>query len=168
MHTNTLHGVTVAEGVSAKALAVGFYNSLTMLSAELLARSYGGGVLKLEPTEAEALLIPPLYDYESRIFVDAVRSQLHNITFPHYWKVIEDLHDCAVSACDPLDTRNLLPYTTTFLFSVPRIAYRASINQCCGERCSPQDLAANSPSDIGVLVFNYRCCSAALLEVLRS
>jgi hypothetical protein len=35
-------------------------NSLTILSAELIGRSYGGGVLKLEPTEAEALLLPPL------------------------------------------------------------------------------------------------------------
>ena len=58
MHTNTLHGVVVSPAVSPRALAAGFYNSLTMLSAELLARSYGGGVLKLEPTEAEALLVP--------------------------------------------------------------------------------------------------------------
>jgi adenine-specific DNA-methyltransferase len=60
MHTNTLHGVRAREGTDPAVLALGFYNSLTMLSAELLARSYGGGVLKLEPTEAEALLIPPL------------------------------------------------------------------------------------------------------------
>ncbi len=44
----------------ADALAAGFINSLTLLSAELVGRSYGGGVLKLEPSEAEALLMPPL------------------------------------------------------------------------------------------------------------
>lgn len=60
MNTNTLHSVVVHPTIRAAALAAGFYNSLTMLSSELLARSYGGGVLKLEPTEAEALLIPPL------------------------------------------------------------------------------------------------------------
>jgi adenine-specific DNA-methyltransferase len=46
--------------VNGEALAAGFYNSLTLLSAELEGRSYGGGVLKLEPTEAERLLLPPL------------------------------------------------------------------------------------------------------------
>lgn len=58
MHTNTLHGVVVKGDVSPAGAAAGFYNSLTMLSTELHARSYGGGVLKLEPTEAEALLVP--------------------------------------------------------------------------------------------------------------
>lgn len=62
LHTNTLHGVKLSDGTSARALAACFYNSLTLLSAELVGRSYGGGVLKLEPTEAEALLIPPVFD----------------------------------------------------------------------------------------------------------
>jgi hypothetical protein len=62
LHTNTVHGVSIRRGVSARALAAGFYNSLTLLSAELVGRSYGGGVLKLEPTEAEALVVPPLPD----------------------------------------------------------------------------------------------------------
>lgn len=60
LHTNTLHGVRIEEPSRAAALAASFYNSLTMLSAELVGRSYGGGVLKLEPTEAESVLLPPL------------------------------------------------------------------------------------------------------------
>lgn len=65
LHTNTLHGVTLREGtgVDAAALAFAFYSSLTLLSAELVGRSYGGGVLKLEPTEAEALLIPSVLPF---------------------------------------------------------------------------------------------------------
>ena len=59
LNTNTVHGVTLHDPAAARALTAGFYNSLTLLSAELVGRSYGGGVLKLEPTEAEALLIPP-------------------------------------------------------------------------------------------------------------
>jgi adenine-specific DNA methylase len=60
LHTNTLHGVRLAEpSQSVAALAASFYNSLTLLSAELVGRSYGGGVLKLEPTEAEGLLMAP-------------------------------------------------------------------------------------------------------------
>lgn len=60
LQTNTIHGVYLKGKVSADALAVAFYNSLTLLSVELNGRSYGGGVLKLEPTEAGELLIPPI------------------------------------------------------------------------------------------------------------
>jgi len=61
--TNTVHGVYALEGLSARQRAgfvVAFHNSLTILSAELSGRSYGGGVLKLEPTEAEAIVVPVL------------------------------------------------------------------------------------------------------------
>ncbi|MGN1274267.1 MAG: hypothetical protein ACI4UF_06700, partial [Thermoguttaceae bacterium] len=37
-----------------------FYTFLTAISAEIEGRSYGGGVLELEPSEAEKLLIPRL------------------------------------------------------------------------------------------------------------
>lgn len=40
------------------ALVVAFYNSATMLAAERTGRSYGGGVLKLEPSEADRVLVP--------------------------------------------------------------------------------------------------------------
>lgn len=56
--TNTVHQVACTSGVAPTALCVAFYNSLTLLSAEIVGRSYGGGILKLEPTEAERLLIP--------------------------------------------------------------------------------------------------------------
>ncbi len=60
LHTNTVHGVSVDSSVEPRALAAVFYNSLSLLSAELVGRSYGGGVLKLEPTEAERVLIPAI------------------------------------------------------------------------------------------------------------
>lgn len=41
-----------------KAFVVAFYNSATMLSCERTGRSYGGGVLKLEPREADKVLVP--------------------------------------------------------------------------------------------------------------
>lgn len=58
LSTNTVHGVRLRNGADPRALAASFYSSLTMLSAELVGRSYGGGVLKLEPTEAERLIVP--------------------------------------------------------------------------------------------------------------
>jgi adenine-specific DNA-methyltransferase len=39
-------------------LVAGFHNSLTLLSAELEGRSYGGGVLELVPSEVGRLLVP--------------------------------------------------------------------------------------------------------------
>lgn len=36
-----------------------FHNSVTFAFAEIMDRSYGGGILELEPREAELLPIPP-------------------------------------------------------------------------------------------------------------
>jgi len=61
--TNTIHRVTFVwkDDLRSKAFIASFYNTLTMLSAELVGRSYGGGVLKLEPSEAERIKVfrPP-------------------------------------------------------------------------------------------------------------
>jgi hypothetical protein len=78
INTNTLHGVRLSDPALAPQLAAGFYNSLTLLSAEIVGRSYGGGVLKLEPTEAEALLVPPLAPIAAsslRAVDEAIRSR---------------------------------------------------------------------------------------------
>lgn len=57
--TNSVHRVFLASASPpARILAFSFYNSITLLSAELNGRSYGGGVLKLETKEAEKLLVP--------------------------------------------------------------------------------------------------------------
>jgi len=51
-YTNTLHGLKLAQAATAPAVAVGLHSTLTLLSMELHGRTYGGGILKLEPTEA--------------------------------------------------------------------------------------------------------------------
>lgn len=56
--TDTLHKVRFADGVEGKDVAVAFNNSLTFLVSELTGRSYGGGVLTFEPSEARILPIP--------------------------------------------------------------------------------------------------------------
>jgi adenine-specific DNA-methyltransferase len=75
LSTNTIHNVALVNGHAPAALGVAFYNSLTLLSAELVGRSYGGGILKLEPTEAERLLIP-LFDAAIGGHLDAVDGLL--------------------------------------------------------------------------------------------
>lgn len=53
--TDTIHRVRVAPGVDMKRLAVGAFNSVTFALSEVLGRSYGGGILELEPSECEHL-----------------------------------------------------------------------------------------------------------------
>ena len=54
--TNTVHGV-VGNPRALRWAAATFINTVTLVSVELSGRSYGGGVLKLEPTEAERILV---------------------------------------------------------------------------------------------------------------
>jgi adenine-specific DNA-methyltransferase len=59
--SNLLHGIALGRAApSPDALAVAMASSLTLLSAEIEGRAYGGGVLKLETREAERLAIPVL------------------------------------------------------------------------------------------------------------
>jgi hypothetical protein len=56
--TDTVHRVRVQPGIAMPALAAAAYNSATFALAEVLGRSYGGGILELEPTECGALPVP--------------------------------------------------------------------------------------------------------------
>jgi len=58
--SNTLLAVHLPRvpSILRKAFVAAFYNSATLLSCERVGRSYGGGVLKLEPREADRILVP--------------------------------------------------------------------------------------------------------------
>jgi len=60
-HLNSVHGVYLSEkhrNIGLDLLPIASLNSATMLSAEVVGRSYGGGILKLEPSEADRWLMP--------------------------------------------------------------------------------------------------------------
>ncbi|WP_418061518.1 N-6 DNA methylase [Pimelobacter simplex] len=56
--TDTVHRLRLAEGVDAAQLAAAHFNSITFAMSEVVGRSYGGGILELEPSEAEELRVP--------------------------------------------------------------------------------------------------------------
>lgn len=56
--TDTIHRIKLLNGIGARTVAASFLNSLTFAFTEVVGRSYGGGVLELEPREAEKLPLP--------------------------------------------------------------------------------------------------------------
>ena len=72
--TDTIHRVRVAAGIDVDLLCASMVNSLTFAWAEVCGRSYGGGVLELEPREAERLLIP--YRFSAGIDVEYIDQRL--------------------------------------------------------------------------------------------
>jgi adenine-specific DNA methylase len=60
-HLNSVHGVYLNDDVrdlGRELLPLASLNSVTLLNAEMVGRSYGGGILKLEPREADIWAMP--------------------------------------------------------------------------------------------------------------
>ena len=72
--TDTIHRVRVRAGVDVNRLCASMVNSLTCAWAEVGGRSYGGGVLELEPREAETLRVP--FEAGGNVDVDYVDARL--------------------------------------------------------------------------------------------
>lgn len=60
-HLNSVHGIYLQpnlQDLGRDLLPVASVNSMTLLGAEMVGRAYGGGMLKLEPREADELPVP--------------------------------------------------------------------------------------------------------------
>lgn len=85
-HLNSLYGVRLHEGCTKGAsglLPVVSLSSLTALGAELVGRAYGGGLLKLEPREADKLPMP------SPRLLEGVASELEDLA-PEIDRLLRD------------------------------------------------------------------------------
>lgn len=78
--TDTIHRARVRSDVDRERLCGAMINSLTFASAEIGGRSYGGGVLELEPREAEGLLVP--YRFAGDLDLDFIEARLRASDLP--------------------------------------------------------------------------------------
>ena len=93
---NSMHGVELSNyrRVGKTTLPLTAMNSLSQLGAETIGRSYGGGILKLEPREAGQLPVPRPDLLES--LYDACRSRFDNLerTFRGGdWRLVQEFAD---------------------------------------------------------------------------
>lgn len=76
-HLNSVHGIFLRPELrrsGAQLLPLASLNSMTLLGAETVGRAYGGGMLKLEPREADVLPVPSIeLISEHRTELQAVR-----------------------------------------------------------------------------------------------
>ena len=82
-------------------LVSGFHNSVTLLSAEIEGRTYGGGVLELVPSELGRLVVPMAGTAENLAELDSL-SRLNGGQ--------KDAQDALVEATDALLCRNIIGY----------------------------------------------------------
>ncbi|WP_138947253.1 N-6 DNA methylase [Plantibacter sp. M259] len=82
-HLNSIHGVYLRDelrDIGRDVLPVASLNSMTLLSAELVGRSYGGGILKIEPREADRWWMPsPATLTEYRSALAMVKPSVQNL-----------------------------------------------------------------------------------------
>jgi adenine-specific DNA methylase len=75
--TDTVHRVRLHGSAGAAQVAAAVTNSLTFAFSEVMGRSYGGGILELEPSEADALPLPDPLGIDAAT-VDAVDRRLRD------------------------------------------------------------------------------------------
>lgn len=106
--TNSIHNLRLlGDDVDPAAFAVAFYNAGTLLSAELCGRSYGGGALKLEPTEGGKLMIPK-FDYKIGKHINRVDALVREGDIDSLFDLTDSLvlHPLGISEKDCLILRN--------------------------------------------------------------
>jgi adenine-specific DNA-methyltransferase len=74
--TDTVHRVRFVTKLPPRTLVAAFLNSLTFAFSEIVGRSYGGGVLELEPNEAQALPLPLIN--ADRLDFDSIDAFIRN------------------------------------------------------------------------------------------
>ncbi len=97
---NSMHGVVLradAPTIARDALPLLALNSVTMLGAEVFGRSYGGGILKMEPSEAAVLPVPsPALLARAWKTIHKRREHLDELLRAGHWQQVVEEIDAAV------------------------------------------------------------------------
>lgn len=95
--TDTMHRIRFVNNENWKRSVLSVYNSFALLSLELNARSYGGGVLEVLPRELENTIIPNLLDKEKfnddiiDIYYDLLDNHIRTVGFKNLDGVINKI-----------------------------------------------------------------------------
>ena len=89
--TDTIHRVNFIKHVDIKKFSSLFFNSLSLLWGEICGRSYGGGVLEFQPSEAEEL--PVIYHDDIQIDIDVVDNLLRS---GNWEKALDYVDECSL------------------------------------------------------------------------
>lgn len=99
-YVNSLHGFTFGSRTAKAtrdALPFLAMNTLSMLSAELAGRAYGGGILKLEPREAMRMLVPgPAALNDAWASLSPNRKSMEQLARERDWSALTSLVDDAL------------------------------------------------------------------------
>ncbi|MCW2784007.1 MAG: hypothetical protein JWP74_524 [Marmoricola sp.] len=97
---NSLHGLTLNSDLSEDertALPFVMFSTISMLNAELVGRAYGGGILKMEPREADVLALPRR-DHLLRTWAElrGRRHELDQLVRAKSWQQVTEIVDEAL------------------------------------------------------------------------
>lgn len=137
--TDTIHRVRVRDGIDTLKLTAVFFNSVTLAWAEVCGRSYGGGVLELEPSEAEELPIP--YSDDINIDTEKVETLLRR-----------GLPYDALDYVDSIVLRGYLGFDSTALRGIRRAWEQLRDRRISRKLRSPSLAQRNIPSCLPMLM----------------
>ena len=112
---NSVHGIRLNPDVpyeTARLLPLAALNTLTLLGAELVGRAYGGGLLKLEPREAERVPVPmpeTVLANEAGLRAIASAGAHERLSAGGLWEVVAAVDDLLLGDFDTA-TRRLLEH----------------------------------------------------------